>query len=88
MWHGCISPAGLLAGTSFVGLADRELPCHGAGRVFGLTRPRGHRTARDHCWPVHDKLPLQRLSHRLSLNELYRSYDVYRYAAQSEPAGG
>ncbi|HEY8601892.1 MAG TPA: glycosyltransferase family 39 protein [Thermomicrobiales bacterium] len=46
---------------------------------------------RDECWPLRDRVPLQRISGRLVLRELYPTvpsyYGVYRYAAPGQPGG-
>jgi hypothetical protein len=46
---------------------------------------------RDECWPLRDRVPLQRVSGRLVLRELYPTvpsyYGVYRYAASGQPGG-
>ncbi len=46
---------------------------------------------RDECWPLRDRVPLQRVSGRLILRELYPTvpsyYGVYRYAAPGQPGG-
>ena len=45
---------------------------------------------RDRCWPLRDTVPLQRISGRLLLRELYWTlpsyYAVYRYAPPPQPA--
>ncbi|MGN6671903.1 MAG: ArnT family glycosyltransferase [Thermomicrobiales bacterium] len=46
---------------------------------------------RDQCWPLRDTVPLQRISGRYRLRELYWTlqsyYGVYRYAPSPQPAG-
>ena len=46
---------------------------------------------RDRCFRVHHTVPLQRISHRLRLTQLYRDhpsyYGVYRYAPPPQQAG-
>jgi hypothetical protein len=46
---------------------------------------------RDECFPIREEVPLQRISGRFRLRELYWTspsyYGVYRYAPGGQPAG-